>query len=134
MSIKFGTDEWVKAAMVALNSTPAYKKAATKWEGDFYFVIPDGNGAGNPITMYMDLWHGDCNDAFLVTNPSAKSPAFTMTAPLAIWKEIFEGRLDPIKGMMTKKLTLQGNKMKVLKAPKAAVEMVNCCASIDTEW
>lgn len=134
MSIKFGTDEWAKAAMAALNSAPAYKKAAAKWEGDFYFVVPDGNGAGNPITMYMDLWHGDCRDAFLVTDPSAKSPAFVMTAPIAVWQLVFEGKLDPIKGMMSKKLTLQGNKMKILKAPKAAVEMVNCCASIDTEW
>ncbi len=134
MSIEFGTDEWVKAAMDSLNNTPAYKKAAAKWEGDFYFVIPDGAGAGEPIIMYMDLWHGDCRDAYLVNDPAAKSPAFTMTAPLAVWKEIFEGKLDPIKGMMTKKLTLKGNKMKVLKAPKAAVEMVNCCASIDTKW
>jgi len=134
MSIKFGTDEWVKAAMTALNNTPAYKSAAAKWEGDFYFVVPDGNGPGNPITMYMDLWHGDCRDAFLVTDPSVKSPAFVMTAPVAVWQLVFEGKLDPIKGLMTKKLSLEGNKMKVLKAPKAAVEMVNCCAGIDTEW
>lgn len=134
MGIKFGTDEWVKAAMVALNSTPAYKNAAAKWEGDFYFVVPDGNGAGNPITMYMDLWHGDCRDAFIVTDPAIKSPAFVMTAPVAVWQLIFEGKLDPIKGLMTKKLNLEGNKMKVLKSPKAAVEMVNCCAAIDTAW
>lgn len=134
MGIKFGTDEWVKAAMVSLNSTPAYKNAAAKWEGDFYFVVPDGNGAGKPITMYMDLWHGDCRDAFVVTDPATKSPAFIMTAPVAVWQQVFEGKLDPIKGLMTKKLSLEGNKMKVLKAPKAAVEMVNCCAAIDTAW
>ena len=134
MSIKFGTDEWVKAAMVALNTTPAYTKAAAKWEGDFYFIVPDGDGAGKDIYLYMDLWHGECRDAFRVENPADKSPAFIMTAPLPVWQQIFEGKLDPIKGMMSKKLTLQGNKMKILKAPKAAVEMVNCCASIDTEW
>ncbi len=134
MGVKFLTDEWAEAAKDALNSSSAYKKAATKWEGDFYFVVPNGNSTGSDVCMYMDLWHGECRDACRITNPSEKSPAFIMSAPLTVWKQIFEGKLDPIKGMMTKKLSLQGNKMKILKAPKAAVEMVNCCASIDTEW
>ena len=32
------------------------------------------------------------------------------------------------------KLKLKGNLMKVLKAPKAAVELVNCARELDTEW
>ncbi len=135
MGIKFGTDEWVEAAMNALNNSSAYKKAAIKWEGDFYFIVSDKNdGSSSDIIMYMDLWHGECRNAALIHDPSEKSPAFVMSAPLPVWKSIFSRKLDPIKGMMTKKLVLKGNKMKVLKAPKAAIEMVNCCASIDTEW
>ena len=35
---------------------------------------------------------------------------------------------------MSGKLKLKGNMMKVIKAPKAAIELVACCSNIDTEY
>jgi putative sterol carrier protein len=55
-----------------------------------------------------------------------------MTAPLSIWRQVFDKKMDPIRGLMSGKLKLKGNKMKVLKAPKAAIELVECCTKIDT--
>jgi putative sterol carrier protein len=42
--------------------------------------------------------------------------------------------MDPIRGLMTRQLKLQGNMMKIMKVPKSATELVNCCAKVDTEW
>ncbi|MCP4427669.1 MAG: hypothetical protein GY803_24560 [Chloroflexi bacterium] len=134
MGIQFATDEWVKALMGKLNASDAYGKAAKNWEGDFYFVVDAGEGLAESVYMYMDLWHGECRDAYKVDDPGEKSPAFVMTAPVSVWRQVFEKKMDPIRGMMSGKLKLQGNKMKVLKAPKAAIEMVNCCMQIDTTY
>jgi putative sterol carrier protein len=134
MAIMFATDEWAKVLQTKLNSSEAYKKAAAKWEGDFYFVVEKGGGVPEDVYMYLDLWHGEARDAYLEVDPSSKKPAFTLQAPLEIWKGVLEKKIDPIRGIMTRQLQLKGNMMKIMKAPKAATELVECAASVDTEW
>ena len=134
MAIMFATDEWAKVLQTKLNSSEAYKKAAAKWEGDFYFVVKKGDGVPEDVYMYLDLWHGEARDAYLEVDPSSKKPAFTLQAPLEIWKGVLEKKIDPIRGIMTRQLQLKGNMMKIMKAPKAATELVECAASVDTEW
>jgi putative sterol carrier protein len=130
----FATDEWAKVLQTKLNSSEAYKKAAAKWEGDFYFVVKKGEGVSEDVYMYLDLWHGEARDAYLEVDPSSKKPAFTLQAPLEIWKGVLDKKIDPIRGIMTRQLQLKGNMMKIMKAPKAATELVECAASVDTEW
>ncbi len=134
MAVQFGTDEWIKALMAEVNKDEAYRAAAKDWEGDFYFVVDKGPGVPEPIYMYMDLWHGECRDAYKVEDSTAKSPAFVMNAPLATWRKLFDKKLDPIRGLMSRQLKLKGNMMKVMKTPKAAITLVECCTRIDTEY
>ncbi|RMG91918.1 MAG: hypothetical protein D6706_17665 [Chloroflexi bacterium] len=132
MGIPFGTDEWIQALHNELNNSDAYRKAAEKWEGDFYFVVD--NGDGNPTYLYLDLWHGQSREACFVQDPSEKSPEFILSGPLDTWRKIVEKKLDPIRALMTRQLKLKGNMMKIMKVPKAATELVECCTRIDTEW
>lgn len=134
MGIQFATDEWIKALRDELNSSPGYKNAAAKWEGDFYFVITAGDAIAEDIYLYMDLWHGECRDAFKVDDPAAKSPEFKLHAPVKTWRGVMEKKIDPIKGIVTKQLKLEGPMMKVMKAPKAAIELVEACTRLDTDW
>ena len=134
MGIMFATDEWAKALQVELNGSEAYKKAAAKWEGDFYFVIDKGPGVPEDIYMYLDLWHGEAREAYKVEDQTEKTPAFTLRAPLEIWQGVLNKKIDPIRGIMTRQLQLQGNMMKIMKAPKAATELVASAAKVDTEW
>jgi putative sterol carrier protein len=136
MPISFPSDEWIKALMAELNKSDAYRAAAANWEGDFAFVISPGPGVPNGATLYTDLWHGECRKAFMVSEatPLAQPAEFAIEAPLATWRKVLEKKLDPIMGLMTRQLKLTGNLAKVMKAPKAAVELVHCCTLIETEW
>ena len=134
MAIMFATDEWSKELQTELNNSDAYRKAAAKWEGDFYFVVEKGAVVPEDVYLYLDLWHGEARDAYLEVDPASKKPAFTLRAPLEIWQGVLEKKIDPIRGIMTKQLQLKGNMMKIMKAPKAATELVACAASVDTEW
>ena len=134
MAILFATDEWAKVLQVELNNSEAYRKAAAKWEGDFYFVVEKGPTIPEDVYMYLDLWHGEARDAYLAEDPTAKKPAFTLRAPLEIWKGVLDKKIDPIRGIMTRQLQLKGNMMKIMKAPKAATELVASAARVDTEW
>jgi putative sterol carrier protein len=134
MGITFATDEWAKALMAEVNASEAYKKAAANWEGDFYFVIPQGQGIAEDTYLYLDLWHGQARDAYLVADPSAKSVAFELSAPLDVWRKVLEKKVDPIRGIMSGQLKLKGNMMTVLKQPKAATELVAAAMKVDTSW
>jgi len=133
MSFQFPSDDWARAAMNEVNQSDAYKDAAKTWEGDIEFVITAIPGAKKTMTLYMDLWHGECREAYEVTTAKSK-PEFTITAPLPVWRKVLEGELDPIRGLVSRQLKMRGNMMKVMKAPKAAIELVNACAQVDTEW
>lgn len=134
MAIKFPSDEWIKALMAELNKSEAYRGAAAKWEGDFYFIINAGHGVPQDVYLYMDLWHGECRDAYEATDPGEKSPEFIIRAPVPAWRKVIEGKLDPIRALMTRQLKLKGTMTKIMKMPKAATELVKCCTFIETEW
>ena len=134
MSIRFPTDEWIKAAMVEVNNSAAYKKAATNWEGDIIFLVTALPGDRKEAALYMDLWHGECRDAYELTDHAAQQAEFKIVAPLAVWRKLLEKQLDPIRGLVSRQLKMQGKMAKILKSPKAAVELVNSCAQVDTSW
>ena len=62
--IPFATDAWVRRLAQAVNSSESYRKAASHWEGDFYFIVEPEGVVTEPIYMYMDLYHGECRQAF----------------------------------------------------------------------
>ncbi len=132
MGLLFPSDEWVKAAMVKVNQSEAYKAAAKSWEGDLIFVITAVPGDRKEVKLYMDLWHGECRDAYEVTD--SQDSEFIIAAPLPVWRKVLEGKLDPIRGLVSRQLKMKGNMMKVMKAPKAAGELVKSCGKVDTDW
>ena len=134
MAHKFPSDAWIKALMEDLNKSVAYAEAAKTWEGDFYFIVEPGSGLDKTVILYMDLWHGNCRDAFEVADESAKTPVFRMSAPVAVWKKVLTKKLDPIQGMVTGQLKLKGNMAMVMKNVKAAKELVESCTRIETEF
>lgn len=133
MPIPFATDAWIKALMAELNQSAAYRAAAKDWEGDFYFVVNSGS-LPQDVYLYMDLWHGACRAACVVADPAAQSPEFVIAAALATWRNVIEKKLDPIQGLIMRQLKLSGPMLKVMRAPKAATELVLCCTRIETAW
>ena len=133
MALLFPGDAWIKELMKVVNDSEAYASAAAKWEGDLFFVVEPGPGLPEPHYLYMDLWHGECRSAGEMA-PGEKSPEFEIRAPLPTWRQVLEGKLDPIRGLTTRRLKLKGNLMKIMKSPRAALELVNCAREIETTY
>ena len=134
MALLFPSEEWLKALVDELNSSQAYRDAAKNWEGDFYFIIEPEGSLKERVTAYMDLWHGECRSAYIVTNENEKNPEFRIRAPLGKWRKVLEKKLNPIQGMLTGQLKITGNMMKIVKTPRAALELVNCCSRVPTDF
>ena len=134
MTIPFPSDAWIKALMVEINKSASYAEAARNWEGDFVFLIEAADRQSQPTRLYMDLWHGQCREAAELTDESAKTPAFRLSAPMTAWKKVLLKQLDPVQGMMTGQLKLKGNMAVIMKNIKAAKELVACCSLVPTAF
>ena len=133
MTLPFPSDVWVKALMEDLNASQAYLVAAKNWEGDFYFIIEPAGSMTEPVTLYMDLQHGKCLEAFAV-NGHVKDPVFRLSGPTATWKKVMTKKLDPMQALMTGQLKLTGNMAMVMRNVRAAKELVESCTHVPTEY
>lgn len=134
MTYKFPSDEWIKVMADEVNKSENYRKSAAKWEGDFYFVVEPGPGLPEPMTLYIDLWHGEARSASAVADQGEKSPEFVIRAPINTWRRVIEKKLDPIQGMITGQLKLTGTMSKIMRFPKAAADLVTCATKVPTEF
>ena len=134
MPIYFPSDAWIKAMMEDLNASQAYLDSAKNWEGDFYFIVEPGGTLNKPVTLYIDLWHGKCREAYDATSSNGRVPAFRLSGPVATWKKVITKKLDPIQAMMTGQLKLSGNMAIVTRNLRAAKQLVESCTRIDTEF
>jgi len=134
MSYLFPSPEWVDAFKDALNASEAYKVSAAKWEGDFYFVVSAGKGLPEPVKFYLDLWHGECREAYIVDGDDDKNPEFVIEGTIDTYKQVFSKKLDPIRALVSRKLKLKGNLGKVMRSVKATLDLVNAAASVDTVY
>lgn len=128
MAYRYPSAEWTAALHEQINQSDAYAQSAKTWEGDILFVT-EGAGA-----IHLDLWHGTCRASSYVENPASVKAEYRITAPPEKWKSVLTGKLDPIQGMVTRQLKLEGNLVKIMKNVKAAQELVKCATKVDTAW
>jgi putative sterol carrier protein len=128
MSYKFPSAEWTEQFHLAINESEPYATAAKSWEGDVILVIEGSSG------IYLDLWHGKCRKAEYLTDPASRSAEFRISATLDKWRNVLAGKLDPIQGMVTRQIRLDGNLVKIMKNVKAAQELVRCATQVPTSF
>ncbi len=134
MAFKFPSDEWIKELSRQLNASEAYEKSAKDWEGDFVFIVEPDEAYDDEAYLFLGLYHGKSPDAAALEDLNEREAEFILRGPFSVWRQVIEGKMDPIQGMMTRKLKVQGNMMKIMRYPKAAKEIVSCCAQVPTAW
>ncbi len=131
--LEFPSEEWVALYMELLNKNANYEDAAKTWEGDFVFEITaDGEIVKEPIRFYIDLWHGKCRSAKMAGPDDTAE--FTYSGPYKNWRALFDGKIDPIKGIMARKFKLDGDMGKVMRYTKAALELVATTRQVPTKF
>lgn len=132
----FPSDEWLTIYRDRINGSAEYREAARTWEGAIAFVFeaePD-RGVPEDLWAWLDLWHGECRDARMVTPEEGVRAPYVIRAPYTRWKEVLAGDLDPVKGMMQGKLKLQGDLPTIIRYVRAANELVHLTATVPTEF
>ena len=138
--MKFGTQEWATAYCKAINENENYKDAAGPngfppdgWEGDFLFIVEPSGNLDHEIRMFVGLYHGECTGARILAEGEEVETEYVYSGPYDAWVAVLKKELDPIRGLLAGKFKLQGDMAKVLKATRAAQELVVSATMIDTE-
>ena len=134
MAIEFPSDAWIKELSKQLNASTSYEQSAKNWEGDFAFVIEPDAAYDNTAYLYLGLYHGKSPDAGSMEQIDEREAQYLISAPFSTWRKVIEGRLDPIQGMMTRRLKLQGDMKMIMRYPKAAKEIISCTKNIPTDF
>lgn len=139
--MKFGTPEWAEAYKEAINNNPNYKEAAgpegfppNGWEGDFLFVVEPAGNLDHEIRMFVGLYHGECTGVRILKEGEEAHTEFEYSGPYDAWELVLKKELDPIRGLLAGKFKVKGDMAKILKATRAASELVNSTTMIDTEF
>jgi len=121
--------------MEKLNSNAAYEDAGRNWEGAMTFIVQRDAAFDGDAYIYLDLYHGKCRDAkFSLVGSDLPAPEYKYSGPYTNWRKLINKEIDPIQGLLTGKFKLQGSMMKVMRFTKAAKEMVNTTALVQTEF
>lgn len=139
--MKFGTQEWAEAYAKAINENENYRDAAGPkgfppdgWEGDFIFIVEPAGNLDHEIRMFVGLYHGECTGARVLKEGEEVDAEYEYSGPYDAWEQVLKKELDPIRGLLAGKFKLKGDMAKVLKATRAAAELVNSTTTIDTEF
>lgn len=133
---RFPSAEWLEAFKDAINARPEHRELARDWEGDVTLVVeaePE-RGLIENVYAWLDLWHGECRQAKVVSIDEGERARFVISAPYTRWKDVIRGKLEPIRGMREGKLRLSGDLPAIVEYARAADLLVRLAASIPTEF
>jgi putative sterol carrier protein len=95
---------------MALNNDRAYREVGKAWTfGAVAMIVRSdpANGVERAAGIILDVHAGECRSARFVEGTDDPADAeFVIVGSYARWKDVIEGKLDPIKGMMEGKLKL----------------------------
>ena len=133
----FPSPEWASAFKDAVNASPTYKTAGKDWtfgavalvtKADPQIGLPEDRG------LWLDLHQGVCRDARMVTRSEAEQAPFCISGEYGRWKQVMRKQLDPIAGMMQKKLELKGQMTIIVRFVAASKALVEATQSIPTQF
>lgn len=127
---EFLSEEWLNSFEEKLNTDDRYAEIAKNWEGDINLQIDPGNQLAEPVTVYFDLWHGKCREAYFVEDGNQKDAAFAMNAKYEDYVRILTGDLHPMQAMLTRKLKVQGNMALLMRNVPTVLDFVRCAQEV----
>jgi putative sterol carrier protein len=136
LMLVFPSKEWVDSFVAKLNSSKEFAEAGEDWEGDILFVVERDENFPKTSCVYLDLSKGRCKRYEYYEScedSTAPKSEFRYSGPFKTWAKLINKEIDPIQGIITGKFKLDGPIMKMIKYRKAAKEVVNVAASLESD-
>jgi putative sterol carrier protein len=131
------SEDWVDAWVAEIRASDDYRRAAQRWEWPVALVIRADAASGIPDDrhVYLDLRRGECREARLVSADEARRADFVLSADARTWRDVLEGKLDPIGGLVRGAVKLEKGSMTTLAMhADAAKALVATAGRVDSEF
>ena len=127
---EFPTEEWLNTFEEKLNTDSQYAEIAKNWEGDVNLKINPDEKLAEPVTIYFDLWHGKCREAYFIETGIEKEAAFALNGKYQDYLRILMGDLHPMQAMLTRKLNVNGNMALLMRNVPTVLDFVRCAQEV----
>ena len=135
--MRFATLQWAEAFRAEIEACAVYRKAGRGWtHGPIAFVVRAAPALGvpAPIALWLDLEAGRCRSARVVTIAEAARAPFCVEGAYADWQSVVRRQLDPVKAIVTRRLSLRGSLFTLLRYVPAAMALVGCALRVPAEF
>ena len=130
--MKLGSQAYMDEVTKRTNSDEKYLKLS-KGENEIYTLVleaePEKN-VGETSTLCYRVDDGRIAEFY----PTEKEATFKISAPYGTWVEILRGTLGANKALMTRRLKVKGNFMKLLKYSDGVLRWIEILKTIPTEF
>jgi len=139
MEYEFPSEEWVSAYKDAVNANEGYRKAGKDWTFGAVAMVVEADasiGIEKAIGMILDVHEGVCRGTkYVLGIDGVESAPFIIVGSYDRWKEVVEGKSDPIKAMMQGKLKLQkGHLPTILRFVESNRQLVVSATHVATRF
>ncbi len=137
MPALYPSDEWIKALQGICNADPEFRELGAHFTGNFIFQIEAEPGVlEKPVCLFCRPDGGELKEAMEIASPEERPDAdYIITGSYPVWKNVVQGRQEPLRALMTRKLKLiKGKQLKLLKEVKLALKIINACTLVDAEY
>jgi putative sterol carrier protein len=138
VTLTFGTEAWAAALAAEINASSEYRNAAAKWgdgfNGNVLLVFDADATQKTTYALLVELAKGVCRGASFVDGVSHPDAGFGLRAPFAVWRDVLSRKMLAATAILTGKMTVEGDRMTLLKHTAAHRALVACAAALDTEF
>jgi len=82
------------------------------------------------VDIYLDLWHGQCREAYFIENGFNRPAAFTLAGNYDDFIRILTGELHPMQAMLTRKLNVRGSMGLLMRNVPTVLDFVRCAQEV----
>lgn len=134
MPYELFTPEWAAAWGRQINRSDAYRLAAQTWKWPVVLTMKEDPAHGVPErSIFLDLFKGECRETRPAAPEDLEEAPFVLAADPATWKQVLDGELEPIPGIVRGRIRLlKGSLATLLPYVLAARELVCAATRVET--
>ena len=106
---RFPSPEWLAAFAHAFNASGDASAADKAWQGNMRIAVLADTPDQKSVYMFMRMEHGQCTDYQMMDGPNSQPIDLTLSAPLSIWRAVFEQKLHFLVAITRRKIQVEGN-------------------------
>lgn len=130
--MELGTSSWITAAQQAINRSDAYRDRAAEWQCSLGLAfLGDQDRDTHHVVLHLE--DGRCRSAEQVAPHAFQAATFRLSAPYERWLSLLQGRLDPMRCLVLKRVRLDGDRLTAMRYLPALKALVDALATIDAE-